>query len=64
MYEIMIKQGEQDIRDFASTKRKAVKLIARETGLSQRAVAKEIQAQTNSTVHLDNQGIRINVWFS
>ena len=64
MYEIIIKQQDgSDVRDFFTRKSDVIRFIARETGVSQKSIANEIDAQSNSTIYRDNLGWRAEVYF-
>lgn len=65
MYEIIIKfQDGSEQRNFTSRKRDVIRFIAQETGASQKSIAGEIDAQSNSKINRDNLGWRAEVYFS
>lgn len=64
MYQIIIKQQDgSDVQDYFTRKSDVVRFIARETGVSQKSIASEVDAQSNSTIKRDNLGWRAEIYF-
>ena len=64
-YEISIKRqnaGESSF-DWAETKREAVQSIAFDTGLTQREVAREMDARVDSVIMRDSLGFRVYIYY-
>lgn len=61
---IIVANTDETIRGDADTKKQAIRMISRETGLSQRDIDSEFYAKDNSFIKRDNKGYRIEVFYS
>lgn len=63
MYHLNLTINGEQISDTDTRKSAIIDTIARETGLTKRELAQEIEARTDSTIHRDQKGVRIWVTY-
>lgn len=62
MYQVIVNSQENgSSHEFFSKKSEVIRFIARETGVSQKSIANEVNSRSDSEFKRDSQGFRVEI---